>query len=101
MSTGQDVVHAVEHSLGMSPPRESGGLCPNAPLWRVVTRRSDDVEVAKHEHTEEEATIAYDEAAVRLHGKHARLNFDPETGEEVPGQIGRSSADVVRRRKRR
>jgi hypothetical protein len=36
--------------------------------------------------SDEEAAVAYDKAAVRLHGKKAKLNFHPQTGEELCGQ---------------
>jgi hypothetical protein len=36
--------------------------------------------------SEEKAAAAYDKAAVRLHGSKAKLNFHPDTGEELCGQ---------------
>lgn len=36
--------------------------------------------------TEEQAATAYDKAATRLHGAKAKLNFHPQTGEELCGQ---------------
>jgi AP2-like factor (ANT lineage) len=38
---------------------------------------------------EQDAAEAYDRAALRFHRKKARLNFDPETGEELCGRIPR------------
>jgi len=36
--------------------------------------------------SEEEAAEAYDKRAVRLHGKQAKRNFHPTTGQELCGQ---------------
>jgi len=51
--------------------------------------------------SEEEAAVAYDKAAIRLHGSKAKLNFHPETGEVLCGQRIRTAAARVAARLRR
>lgn len=62
------------------------GVAPSSSLWAARIGHRGKQHYLGTFVSDEEAAEAYDKAAVRLHGKRAKLNFDPETGDEVARQ---------------
>jgi len=62
------------------------GVSRHGKLWSAAIVHRYRVHRLGSFASDEEAAVAYDKAAVRLHGAKAKLNFHPQTGQELCGQ---------------